>query len=317
MKTKRAYLVVFGAMVAVTLVTSCVPRGAVVNTGGADIGVIDRSDSAGANRAVIVDRAPHATRTPMSLALPTLSLEPTPASADTPAELGSGDVSGVEQPADAASPPVNHESAVATITEAVALTRVEDVDPAPPFVVRVDSVRLVDGGETYKVTGWIHNDGAVTYEGIGLEATFYDGSDWHFGPFDATCACYSLAPGQSCAFSVEAYARDYTGYRLHPEGSQLKAWTGSPTVLTVTDAVVAGIEAGHVRLTGVVQNQTGSTVNAVRVSAALMDSRGAVTGVGSIIVAGQLGPGAEAFFSLRIPASLYASYAVMAEAELQ
>jgi len=303
MKTKRAYLVVFGAMVAVTLVTSCVPRGVVVNTGGADVGVIDRSDSVGANRAVIVDRAPHATRTPMSLALPT--------------ELGSGDVSGVEQPADAASPPVNHESAVATITEAVALTRVEDLDPAPPFTVLVDSVRLVDGGETYKVTGWIRNEGGVTYEGIGLEATFYDGSAWRFGPFDATCGCYTLEPGQSCAFSVEAYARDYTGYRLHPEGSPLKAWTGSPVALTVADAAVAGNVAGYVQLTGVVQNQTGSVVSTVRVSAALFDSDGTVTGVGTMIAAGKLAPGAEVSFILRIPADVYASYTVTVEAELQ
>jgi len=322
MKTKRACLVVFPAIAAVMLVTSCVPRGAVVNMGSLDVGVIDRSEGTGASRAVIADRAPHATRTPMSLALPTptASPEPTPAdsaSAGTPAELGAADVSGATLPDAAASAPVSHESTVASIAEAVALTRVEDVDPAPPFVVLVDSVRLMDGGATYKVTGLIRNDGAETYEGIGLEATFYDGSDWHFGPFDATCGCYTLAPGQSCAFSVEAYARDYAGYRLHPEGSPLKAWTGSSTVLTVKDAIVAGHAAGYVQLTGVVQNQTGSTVNTVRVSAVLMDSDDAVTGVGTMIVAGQLAPGTEVSFSLRVPADLYAAYTVIAEAELQ
>jgi hypothetical protein len=194
---------------------------------------------------------------------------------------------------------------------------VEDVDPAPPFTVLVDNVQLVDDRATYKVTGWIRNDGGVTYEGIGLEATFYGGSDWHFGPFDATCGCYTLEPGQSCAFLVETYARDYTGYRLHPEGSPLKGWTGSSTALKVRDAIVAGNVAGYVELTGVVENQTGSTVNAVRVYTVLMDRDGAVTGVGTMIVAGRLAPGAATSFSLLVPAGVYTSYTVTAEAELQ
>ena len=337
MKTKRAYLVILPAIAAVTFVTSCVSRGAVVSTGDVDVGAIDRSevvaaksspsDTVASEPGKIVDRAPHATRTPMSLAVPTSSPtpEPTPspaedsasAGADTPAEPGAADGASSAQPANAASAPVSPAPAAATIGGALVLTRAEDVDPAPPFVVRVDGVRLVDGGETYKVTGWIRNDGVVTYEGIGLEATFYDGSDWHFGPFDATCGCYSLAPGQSCAFTVEAYARDYTGYRLHPEGTPLKAWTGSPTALTVRDVVVAFDVAGYVRLTGLVKNQTGSAVTAVRVSAALLDSHGAVTGVGTTIVSGKLAPGAEVSFSLRVPADIYASHTVTAEAELQ
>jgi len=258
----------------------------------------------------------------MSLAVPADPVLPTPTLAHTepegtPAELGTSDVAGAAQPVSDASVPVSYEPAVATTDGAVAPARVEDVDPAPPFAVMVDGVRLVDGGATYKVTGWIRNDGDETYEGIGLGATFYDGSEWHFGPFNATCACYTLEPGQSCAFSVDAYARDYTGYRLHPEGSPLKAWTGSSTALTVRDAVVAGNVAGYVQLTGVVQNQTGSAVTAVRVSAALLDGDGAVTGVGTVIVAGKLAPGAEVAFSLRVPADIYACYTVTAEAELQ
>lgn len=328
---------------AAILVTSCVPRGAVVNVGGADVGVAERSEAIGAksglpdtaasDAGVIVDRAPHATRTPMSLAapatkaLPTATPTPEPtlahaesadsASEDTPDESGVADVSDAAQPVDVASAPVSDRPAAARTGSTVALARVEDVDPAPPFVVLIDTVRLVDRGETYKVTGWIRNDGVETYEGIGLEATFYDGSDWHFGPFDATCGCFTLAPGQSCAFSVEAYARDYTGYRLHPEGSPLKAWTGSPMALTVTDAVVAGTEVGYVHLTGVVLNQTGSTVNTVRVSAELVDVGGKVTSVGTMIVVGQLMPGAGVSFSLRVPVDVYAAYTVSAEAELQ
>jgi hypothetical protein len=339
MKTKRVYLVILPAIAAVMLVTSCLPRGAVVSTGDADVGVIDRSEvvtakSSPSDIAVpepgeIVDREPHATRTPMSLAVPTPSStpEPTPSpadsasadaeSADTPAEPDAADGSGAVQPDNAASAPVSSRPAAATTDGAVVLARVEDLDPAPPFVVLVDSVRLVDGGETYKVTGRIRNDGGVTYEGIGLEATFYDGSEWHFGPFHATCGCYTLEPGQSCAFSVQAYARDYTGYRLHPEGSPLKAWTGSSAALAVRDAVVTGIEAGYVQLSGVLQNQTGSTVTAVRVSAALLDGDGAVTGVGTTIVAGKLLPGAEVSFRVRVPVESYASYTVTAEAELQ
>ncbi|MCD6285855.1 MAG: hypothetical protein J7M39_08090 [Anaerolineae bacterium] len=340
MKTKRVYLVILPAIAAVMLVTSCVPRGAAVNvvsTDDTDVGAIDRSEAVAANSSPsdiaasqpgeIVDREPYATRTPMSLAVPTSSPTPEPTSspaeaessagADKPAEPDAADGASPVHPANAASAPASQAPAAATIGGALVLARVEDVDPAPPFLVRVDGVRLVDGGETYRVTGWIRNDGAVTYEGIGLEATFYDGSDWHFGPFDATCGCYSLAPGQSCAFTAEAYARDYTGYRLHPGGSPLKAWTGSPIVLTVRDVVVAGNVAGYVHLTGFVKNQTGSAVTAVRVSAALLDSHGAVTGVGTTIVAGKLAPGAEVSFSLRVPADIYASYTVTAEAELQ
>ena len=72
---------------AAILVTSCVPRGAVVNVGGADVGVAERSEAIGAKSGlpdtaasaagVIVDRAPHATRTPMSLAAPATEALPT------------------------------------------------------------------------------------------------------------------------------------------------------------------------------------------------------------------------------------------------
>ena len=325
MKKSRTYLGIALAVAAVALMTACVPQGANVGPVAGDVAVADGGNAAQASTladaAGVPDREPYVTRTPMSLAVSeegagTASVDavlPTPTPEPTSGQDNGEPTKSVDPDAAGTAPPVSAVVAAAVI----ALSRVEDVDPAPPFAVRVDSVRLVDGGETYKVTGWIHNDGAVTYEGIGLEATFYDGSEWHFGPFDATCGCYTLAPGQSCAFSVEAYARDYAGYRLHPEGGPLKAWTGSPTALTVKCADVAGSVAGYVQLTGVVQNQTGSTVNAVRVSAALMDSDGAVTGVGTMIVAGQLAPGAETSFSLRVLSGVYASHSVTAEAELQ
>jgi len=340
MKKSRTYLGITLAVAAVALMTACVPQGANVGLVAGDVAVADGGDAAQASTlaeaAGVPDREPYVTRTPMSLAvsaegagtasvdavLPTPTPEPTSGQDNgEPTTSVDPDAAGTAPPVSAVVAPVNAEPGSiepdTVATAVIALSRVDDVDPAPPFAVLVDSVRLVEGGATYKVTGWIRNDGAETYEGIGLEATFYDGSAWHFGPFDAICACYTLEPGQSCAFSAEAYARDYTEYRLHPEGAPLKAWTGSPTALTVTDAVVAGIEAGYVRLTGVVQNQTGSAVNAVRVSVALMDSDGAVTGVGTTIVAGQLAPGAETSFSLRVLSGVYASHNVTAEAELQ
>lgn len=199
----------------------------------------------------------------------------------------------------------------------VALTRVPDTDPAPPLTVVVDSVKRLAGGTGYQVAGIIRNEGDVMYEGIGAEATFYDGSPWHHGPFDAKVGCHTLLPGQSCAFTVEAYARRYTSYRLHPEGSPVKAWTGSSAPLAVSGIEATGPTAGYVRLAGVVCNDTPTVVETVRVSGSLLDVNGRVAGVASAVVCDRLEPGERSVFNLLITAATYTSVRVTGEGQLR
>jgi len=327
MSLKRAILVLALATV-ITTVVGCLPPGPDAGEAPAASGYSTAASGQGAGAsgsAALAVREPYATRTPMALATPDAQSEPGAESASatpTPVPEESTEPAVEVQEDEPAAEPADDAAVGATAADdtadpvVVALPRVEDVDPAPPIAVSVDGVWLVGGGASYRVTGRVRNDGDEQLEAIGLEATFYDGSEWHFGPFDATVGCYSLAPGQTCAFSVDAYAREYTAYRLHPEGSPVKAWTASSTGLTVTEAVVTGQAGGCVHLTGAVTNQTASLVTAVRVSVELLTDDG-VSGAASTVLTGDLAPGAEMPFSVRVPAASYTSYAVTAEAELR
>ncbi len=333
MKIGRALLRAVMPVAATLLVAACVrmqagPPGAAVTsgTGPGNSGVpapandqawLPKAEALGAH---LTPWAPLVLSTPTPVAVSTEEPEatPTPAPADV-TEAGTGgeatSTPAARMPSGAPAAAVTGVKAAASVHD-VALARIPDVDPAPPLTITVDGVRLADGG-TYEIAGSIRNDGTQTYEDIGIEATFYTTDPWHYGPFDAALNSYTLAPGQSCAFVVQAYARDYTGYRLHAGGSPVKAWTGSSAPLTVVDAHVVDQTAGLVHLAGVVRNDTGSTVGNARVSGQLVDAGGVVTSIDTTVVVGTLAPGAETGFDVRVPAAAYATFVVTAEGDLR
>lgn len=221
------------------------------------------------------------------------------------------------------------------------LTRLEDTDPAPPFSIQVDTLRLENG--TYKVTGMVRNDGAESYEGVGVLGTFYvsgpqgEGmafpmrpghgiapvptpvkvSDpdkkvlWAHGPVQARCPCPFLEPGAQCPFSLEIYEREYVSYRLHPTGqpAAYHAWHESAAV-SVGGLRVSNDGVGNVRITGQVTNQNDFVVKSATVAGTLLDAGGQVVSQGSTIVLGDIAPGASARFDLRIAHEPYARYEV-------
>ncbi len=199
----------------------------------------------------------------------------------------------------------------------VALERIPDRDPAPPLTIVVDRVVVNRDGDQYTVLGWVRNDGDQVYRGVGVLGTFYDERDYRFGPVKATCACYTLSPGERCAFMLENYARDYVAYHLHPEGVPVSASWVRPVDLSVDSVAASAYGAGMVRIVGTIQNPTTAVVHGVRVYAQLMDSRGCLISVGSRILPGPLEGEQSMGFQMLVPSVPYASVNVSAEGEVR
>jgi hypothetical protein len=221
------------------------------------------------------------------------------------------------------------------------LARLKDTDPAPPFTIQVDTLRVENG--TYKVTGVVRNDGSESYEGVGVLATFYVSGPqgegmafpmppgrsttpvptparvsnpdkkvlWAHGPVQARCPCPFLEPGAQCPFSLEIYGRDYVSYRLHPTGqpAAYRTWHESASV-SVGSLTVSNDGIGNVRITGAVANRNDFVVKSATVAGTLLDAGGRVLSEGSTIVLGDIAPGASARFDLRIEYEPYARYEV-------
>jgi hypothetical protein len=219
----------------------------------------------------------------------------------------------------------------------VELTRIPDSDPAPPLTILVSKIQIAQNGY-YKLTGIVRNDGTETYGGVGIVATFYeqenacsqrqvtrrapDGSEqtvtvedcdynWH-GPVEVYAACQLLEPGAQCPFSLQIYPAEYVSYLLHPEGTPVAY--RQPVSLALSDVRVSNNGLGYVRVTGTATNANPFTVRDANVAVTLLDADGQIVSVGSILLPGELPPGASVDFDLRIEYAPYVTYQLLVQA---
>jgi hypothetical protein len=220
----------------------------------------------------------------------------------------------------------------------VNLERIPDTDPAPPLTILVSAVQIKENGY-YKLTGTVRNDSSDTYGGVGVVATFYEadpppcsegqvtrrgpgGSEeiitveicdynWH-GPVKAYAACMLLEPGAECPFSLEIYPEDYVSYLLHPEGAPVQYRQPAPLGLSNLNVHNNGL--GYVRITGTATNANAFSVWDAHIAGTLMNSAGQIVSVGSIVVPGEIAPGASVVFDMRIEYTPYATYELHAQA---
>jgi len=186
----------------------------------------------------------------------------------------------------------------------------EDADPAPPLTILVNSLRLKDGGSTYHIIGTIRNDGTEVYDGIDIRATFFDIDGYRHRVAEVECACRLLVPGDSCSYSLEIYADDYVKYKLHPEGVPVQY--RDPFALSISSVNVSNDGIGNVQFTGVVRNEYEVTINHALVSAELVAANGQVVSLGSTALLGDIAPGAEVTFNVRVEYEPYTTYRLKA-----
>jgi hypothetical protein len=172
-------------------------------------------------------------------------------------------------------------------------------------------VRLVDDGTKVQVIGSIRNDGSEIYSGINIIGTFFDSKGIRHHPPYVNCACELLSPGESCPFIFDIYVRDYTKYKLHPEGTPVQYI--QPLVLVTERVSAANDGIGNVRFTGIVHNPNAVTVYRVLVIGELVDATGQTVSLDSVAILGDIAPGAEAPFEMRVKYIPYAHYQLSAQ----
>jgi hypothetical protein len=184
----------------------------------------------------------------------------------------------------------------------------------------------------------VRNDSSETYGGVGVIATFYeeatpcsehqvthrnpDGSEeivtvedcdynWH-GPVKVYASCQLLLPGAQCPFSLEIYPEDYVSYMLHVQGTPVQY--RQPASLVVNGVNVNNNSFGYVRITGTATNANPFTVRDANIVVTLLGSGGEIVTVGSMVVPGEIAPGASVAFDLRMEYEPYTEYRLTAEA---
>jgi len=212
-------------------------------------------------------------------------------------------------------------SAQASAGQAVDLARIEDTDPGPPLTIQVSTVRIQENG-TYKLTGTLRNDSAdgsnpgEIYGGVGVIATFFTDApppNYH-GPVEVYAACWLLAPGEECPFSLEIYPRDYVSYHLHPEGTPVEY--REPAAVELSGVQVVDTGSNTVRITGTANNANPFKVKNVIVSGVLLDAGDQIVSTGSSFgLKEDVEPGASVRFDLRLEKEPYTSYQLYAQAE--
>jgi LysM repeat protein len=236
-------------------------------------------------------------------------------------------------------PPPVGDGGQTAVTSVSTLEQLPDTDPGPPITIQISAVRIKENGN-YQVTGWVHNDGAQVYGGIGVIATFFtelecgeyyvqnqgrkgqagSGSveygcapNWH-GPVKVYATCPLLAPGAECPFSLEIYPRDYVSYHLHPEGTPVEY--REPAAVELSGVQVVDTGSNTVRITGTATNANPFKVKNVIVSGVLLNAGGQIVSAGSSFgLKEDIEPGASVRFDLRLEKERYTSYQLYAQAE--
>jgi hypothetical protein len=99
---------------------------------------------------------------------------------------------------------------------------------------------------------------------------------------------------------------------LHPEGTPVQYRQPAPLALSGVNVSNNGL--GYVRITGTATNGNPFTVRDANVAAMLMDTAGQIVSVGSILVPGEIAPGASVSFDLRIEYEPYHRYELHVQA---
>jgi hypothetical protein len=252
---------------------------------------------------------PYPTDVPLPTATPavtsTPALEPTAGPTSVPTEAPTEVAGGSQAMVGSVDAPV------ASGAVDVALERIPDTDPGPPFAILVDTIRIQENG-TYKVTGRVRNDGSDTYEGVGVHGSFLDKTGMGYGPVDVYAPCPFLKPGAVCPFSLEIYSRDYVAYHLHPLGQPVVYRQPAPLVLSGLAVFNDGV--GNVRMMGTATNGNAFVVRDPTIAGTLVDSSGRIVSVGSTFVLGDVAPGMSVSFDVRVEYAPYATYRLYAQA---
>jgi hypothetical protein len=313
MKGILASVIVF-----VLLISACGSAGNGAATAPATTGAAGTEiqvESSGVPSAPTHTAYPTHTPPPVATATPTTEPTTTVAATETPYEPTATPT----PTAFPTAPPAPQEPAPATPTaqasagEAVALTRLEDNDPSPPFTVLVSAIRIKENGY-YKLTGTVRNDGDRVYGGVGVGATFFADAqppNWH-RTGKVYAACQLLAPGAECPFSLEIYPRDYVSYHLHPDAAPVEY--RQPVSLDLSNVRARSDGVGHVRITGTATNGNAFAVRDANVAGTLIDATGKIVSVGTTIVPGEIPPEASVDFDLRIEHAPYTTYELQAQA---
>lgn len=245
--------------------------------------------------------------TPVPTSSPTLTSSPTIAPTATevvpPTETAAPTEAPTETPA---SQPAQTMPVIRSVARPVELLRVPDTDPAPPFTILVDAIRLHEDGR-YKVTGTIRNDGSEIYESIGVRASFLDDEGNSYLPFDVFSPCLYLEPGAECPFSLGIYGRDLVEYRLHPNGRPADEYL-QPVSLVLSGLNASSLAIGYVNIVGTVTNASAVTVKSAVLAGELLDANGQIVSVGSTRVVREMKPGSSVPFDLYIEYEPYYRY---------
>jgi hypothetical protein len=250
-----------------------------------------------------------ATRTPRPTSTPTLTRTPIP----TPTRYVRATATPSPAPtAVAAGASVRPAGQVPAPTPTPVLEVLSDKDPGPPFAITINANRAL-GENAYLVSGLVRNDGAETYEAIGVIATFYDDEDFRHGPVSVRVPCTLLAAGESCPFAVETNLRRPVAVLLHPEGRPSKR-ESAPVALSGIRLTADGLDS--VRITGTATNGNPFKVKNPVVTGVLVDASGQMISLGyTYVTVEDIEPGASVRFDLRVKLRPYASYRMVAQAE--
>jgi hypothetical protein len=97
---------------------------------------------------------------------------------------------------------------------------------------------------------------------------------------------------------------------LHPEGVPVQ--NRDPFALNISNVSVSNDGIGNVLFTGVVRNVYEVTINHALVSGELVAANGQVVSLGTTTLLGDIAPGAEVTFNVRVANEPYASYRLKA-----
>jgi hypothetical protein len=194
------------------------------------------------------------------------------------------------------------------------LARREDTDPGPPFSIYVSANRA-GPDSTYKITGFVRNDGSETYEAINIDTTFWDDEGFRHTHLDSRCPCVLLAPGEQCPFIVEATVRRPVSFLLHPEGRPSGPGRESiPVVLSNVYLSYDGLES--VRITGVATNANPFKAKNVVVTGMLIDASEQIVSLDwTHMLQEDILPGARVRFDVRVKRVPFKRYRLYAQAE--
>jgi hypothetical protein len=250
-----------------------------------------------------------ATRTPRPTSTPTLTRTPIP----TPTRYVRATATPPPTPtAVSAGASVRPVGQVPAPTPAPVLEVLPDKDPGPPFAITISANRAL-ADSVYVVSGLVRNDGAETYEAIGINATFFDDEDFRHGPLNVRVPCTLLAAGESCPFVIETNLRRPVAVLLHPEGRPSKR-ESAPVALSGVRLTADGLDSA--RITGTATNENPFKVKNPVVTVVLVDAGGQMVSLGyTYVTVEDIEPGASVGFDLRVKLRPYASYRMVAQAE--